>query len=369
MAGDLPYLSLVGLRVGQRLQENIALLPKVELRRHLTGSIRVETAHELLRAQDLADAPATVEATRQRVQFIGRTRGDAPYAEKVEWLQRCFVSTEAIERVAYEAIRDAADDRVVYMELRVAPHLIARRAGCTIDDVLQALVAARNKAMEPGDIRCSYILNLGRQQDARASFPVALACFEVGQPVFCGVAIHGDNLNFPVGDYAAIINGARRAGLGVTIRAGQQRGPGQVIEAITFMGADRIGHGMDVLDNEEAAETARLSGTVFEICMSANVYSGRVRRHRKHPYLKMREEDIPAVLCTNDPTICNTTLTQEFCHALRYLALSMPGVQQTILDSAEGAFLPDHERERLLDRLIEGFAAILPSDELLTALE
>jgi adenosine deaminase len=354
--------------LAKRQQQQIPMLPKVDLRRHLTGSIRPATAHELLRQVDAAAAD-DLAATEAQIQFQGWSSGESLYRDKTARLQQCYVSLEAVERIAYEAIRDAAEDRVIYVEIHVAPHKIAERIGASIEQVFEALARGRDRAMSEGGIRASYVLNLGREPDAKAHYPVSRAAFDAGRQLFCAISIHGDNLNFPVGDYAKIINGARRAGLNLTIRAGRTRGASQVVEAITFLGADRVAHGLRVLENEEAAETARMAGIVFEVALTANVLTREVRRYRKHPFLTMRDHDIPAVLCTNDPTVCYTTMSSEYIHAVRSLSLSLPGVQQSILDAADGAFLPPMERETLLDELIEGFAQILPNDQLLTALE
>ena len=349
------------------LRENLKRLPKVELHRHLEGSVRPETFHELMKGQ--SDAPTGLDDARRRI-VVSTANASAPgYQEKLRCLTACFRSREIIERVTAEAIRDAAADGVRYLELRVEPHELAHHSGQSLDQVFDALLWGRDKATTDGDsdtaIGVGFIVKIGRFQETADHQAVAEACIEAGPDVFCGIAIDGDVLNFPIGEYASIMNAARQAEMGVTIRAGRSRGASNIVEAMSFFSADRIGHGLRVLQNDEAAETARAMEMTFEVCLTANVLTRDVDQYEKHPFLDIREAGIPAVLCTNDPTACGTTLTDEYVHAVEKLGLSLPGLQQSILDAAAGAFIPEDEAFLLQQLLLAGFAEILPPDELL----
>jgi adenosine deaminase len=325
--------------------------------------VRPETFFEITKGTDLP--AADLEGVRHALVYGDAAPSPATYREKLKLMGEAFVSAEAIERITCEAIRDAADDNVRYLELRCAPHILALRSGLTLPQVIDAIVAGRRHATEGGDISVGCILSLGRFRRVKDHFPVVKVCMEAGGEVFCGIDIFGDLLNFPVGSYAGIINDARALGMGVTIHAGDVRGASNIIEAIGFLGADRIGHGVRVLEDDEARETARMAEVPFEVCLTANVQTATVPGYESHPFLTMRCEGILAVLCTNDPALSGIALSDEFAAAMEHNEMNFREVQQTILDSIHSAFLPQNERLKLAKEFRKQFADVLPQGQAL----
>ncbi|MDW8071511.1 MAG: hypothetical protein RMK79_08555, partial [Anaerolineae bacterium] len=136
------------------LRTKLACLPKVELHRHLEGSLRLETLLEIARAYELDLPSDDLETLRPYVQVI---QGDSPdfvaYLEKFKWLRRFYVSPELIARIVAECIADAAADNIKYLELRFNPVALSRLRGFALEQVVLWVAEAAEQAQYTYDIK------------------------------------------------------------------------------------------------------------------------------------------------------------------------------------------------------------------------
>ena len=175
-----------------------------------------------------------------------------------------------------------------------------------------------------------------------------------------GLDIGGDEANFPTKPFAALFHEAKRAGLGITIHAGEWSGPEAVRDAIENLGADRIGHGVRVVEDPVVVALARERGTVFEVCLTSNLHSGVVQRLADHPLREMLSLNLKTTLNTDDPSISDIALTDEYETAIEDLGLSLAEIQTFILTAVGSAFRPPADKARLVSQFQAEFQAALP---------
>jgi adenosine deaminase len=166
-----------------------------------------------------------------------------------------------------------------------------------------------------------------------------------------GLDLAGNEAEFPSQPFYGIFKEARQAGLHVTIHAGEW-GPAQHIqEAIEELGADRIGHGVRVLENENITALAREKQIAFEVCITSNYQSGVIEKLEEHPLVKMFENGINVTINTDDPSISRITLSHEYYNACDTLQMPQFTLKERILAAAQAGFLPDNEKEKLVSKL------------------
>jgi adenosine deaminase len=166
-----------------------------------------------------------------------------------------------------------------------------------------------------------------------------------------GLDLAGKEPGFPARMFREHFLTAQENGLGVTIHAGEWEGPENVYEAITNIGAKRIGHGVRVVEDSETATLAREQGIVFEVCPTSNIQTGVVSVLDHHPMLDMFYLDLPMTINTDDPSVSRTSLTDEYMLAAEGLGLSIWDIKKMILTGARSAFLPDDERDELVTNI------------------
>ena len=137
--------------------ELIARLPKAELHTHLDGCLRPATMLELARPAKV-ELPAKDAASLGRYMLANDARNLEDYLKRFDITVALLQTPEAIERVAYEMVEDAAKDHLRYLEVRYCPHL-STHGGLTMDEVV---AAAKDRDDTEGLARALLPLYYGR---------------------------------------------------------------------------------------------------------------------------------------------------------------------------------------------------------------
>jgi adenosine deaminase len=329
-------------------------LPKVDLHRHLEGSLRFETLHEMARSLQLELPPTTQLRSLVQIQE-GEPLTFENFLSKFTTLRLFYRSPEIIHRVTQEAIADAASDNVCYLELRFTPVALSKAQGFPLGRVMDWVIDATRQAEKTYGITTRLIVSVNRHEgSALAAQVIYLAEERMGDGVV-GIDLAGYEPGFPVGPFAPIFRSAQEKGLHVTAHAGEWDSGKNVWHAIQELGAERIGHGIRVLESPEAVELAFKRGTAFEVCVTSNYQSGAVADLKSHPLLGMLENGLNATINTDDPSISQITLSDEYRLACETLGLSLETLHGRVHAAAQAAFLTDHERQKLTKRIDDGF--------------
>jgi len=334
------------------LHRYLAALPKIDLHRHLEGSVRLETLIDVAEQHALDLPMRTVEALRPHVQVIPGDENDSVhFLKKFTMLRRFFCAPEVIRRVAREAVIDAAHDNISYLELRFTPHALSRLMNYAYTDVVGWVAEGVRQAKAECTIDVGLIVAVNRHEsllDAELQLQAALDHQDNG---VVALDLCGQESGYPAEPFFGLFQQARQAGLGITIHAGEWDGPHNVRAAIQGLGAQRIGHGVRVVEDTSVIQLALNSGTTFEVCPTSNVQSGVVYAFENHPIMDMNYLGMRTTINTDDPSISAITLTDELTVAVEQLGMSIADIQRAMRHSAEAAFLPPDKRQALIQRL------------------
>jgi adenosine deaminase len=166
-----------------------------------------------------------------------------------------------------------------------------------------------------------------------------------------GLDLAGNEAEFPAGPFAGIFREAHQAGLKVTIHAGEWGGACNVREAMELFNADRIGHGVRVVEDASTVALARERGVPFEVCVTSNFQTGVAPNRQHHPLMKMLENGLNVIIGTDDPSISQITLSDEYQRACEELGMSRERLQERVVAGAQAGFLADAEKEELIREL------------------
>jgi adenosine deaminase len=325
-------------------------LPKVDLHRHFEGSLRISTLQEIANKNPHtlpppADLPALVQIQPQ--DELSYTN----FLSKFQILRHFFQSRELIQRMAYEVVTDAAADGVMYLELRFAPAALCQATEYTFADVMDWMIESTQKASREHGIITRLITTVNRHESVSLAEEIAsLAVARIPRGIV-GIDLAGNEADYPLRPFAAVLRLAKASGLALTVHAGEW-GPAENVRlALEEVGADRIGHGVRVMEEEAVVEIARQKNTVFEVCITSNLQSGVISDLKQHPLPQMLKAGLNATLNTDDPGISQITLSEEYQRANQVLGIPLEAIGQRILLAAESAFLPQSERQQLINRL------------------
>ncbi len=324
-------------------------LPKVDLHRHLEGSLRLSTLLEIGRSHGM---PLGTGKLRDMVQIQAEDNLTFEnFLSKFQNLRMFYRSPEAIHRITREAIEDAAKDNVRYLELRFTPQALSRAESFPLSEVMDWVIDAAALAAAEFDVQTRLIASVNRQESVEvAQQVVRLAADRIERGVV-GLDLAGNEAHFTGQVFAPVFREARQAGLHITIHAGEWGGPENVRIAIEDLSAERIGHGVRVLEDPLTTRLARLRQVVFEVCITSNYQSGVIPPLTLHPITRMRNLGLNVTINTDDPSISQIRLSDEYRLAHEDLGLNTQALHEHILAAAQAAFLPPEEKAQLVQRL------------------
>ncbi len=331
-------------------------LPKVELHRHLEGSLRLSTMLEV--ARDFAlDLPyKDTDKMRSLVQVRDGEPFTAPnFLKKFETLRQFYQSAEVIKRFAREAIADAAADNIRYLELRFTPVALTRIRGFPLAEATDWVIEAVRHASKEYGVATKLIASVNRHESLDLAEQVTrLAIDRMGKDIVA-LDLAGGEADYPGESFASLFREAKEAGLKITAHAGEWGGPENIIMVIEKLGAQRIGHGVRVLENGKAAALARERGVTFEVCPTSNYQSGVVPALNQHPLAKMIEAGLVVTINTDDPGISQIDLSDEYELACESLGLSLEQLEACILNAARAAFTTAKESKKMAKEMEKEF--------------
>jgi adenosine deaminase len=329
-------------------------LPKVELHRHLEGSVRLGTLMETGRLHGM-NLPGT-DKLRALVQ-VGENEKFTfeNFLSKFQTLRLFYRSPQVIERITRETIMDAAADNIRYMELRFTPVALGRAEGFPLDEVIDWVAKATQDAAQEFGVKTRLIISLNRHESIEVAAEIAQLAADRLDKGIIGLDLAGNEAEFSAMGFLGIFKEARQAGLHVTIHAGEWGGATNVLDSILYLQAERIGHGVRVLEDPEVVALARERETPFEICVTSNYQSGVIPALTVHPLPRMISLGLNTTLNTDDPSISQITLSDEYRLVCEDLGLSLDVLRERILAAARAAFLSDKEKAELQQVIVENF--------------
>lgn len=286
---------------------------RADLHRHLDGSLRESTVHELAKELSL-EVPKDLffkphMDLHSALSYFGFT---------LSLLQ----NKKNITRVAREICEDAKADGVELLEVRFGPHLHLDQ-GMILEEVIDA-------ALEGLDGKAGLILCglYGDDPKLIESF-VDLSFHRKGVVALDLAGGPTSGQDFSLEDYAGAFTKAMEIGMGRTVHASEGRDPQEIITAIEKLHAQRIGHGVTLLESEKATQLVLDKKITIEACPTSNLQCGVIPSHQEHPIGKWLEIGIMACLNTD-----NTFFSQVSSSEEHNRALNIQGMDQGKLDKA-----------------------------------
>ncbi|WP_328321424.1 adenosine deaminase [Kribbella sp. NBC_00382] len=294
-------------------------LPLIDLHRHLEGAVRTSTVLDV--AARTGHELASRSKPRTALVADGSEGGLLPYLAKVDVAIGVLSSLDDWSRAAGEAVDDAFDDGLDYLELRYCPGIIAHDTGLAAEAVIDAVSDAVAERSARRGLPVGLIGIVVRHLGA-GSAEQQMATLLSRRESFCAVDLAGDEANFPAQLFSDAFGKARDAGLHVTIHAGEAAGPQSVWDTVNHLGAERIGHGVRSAEDPQLMEWLAEHGVTLEVSLTSNTQTGAAPSYAHHQIHKLLAAGVPVTLNTDNPRVSNVKLSQEHQAAMNEVGLT-----------------------------------------------
>jgi adenosine deaminase len=344
--------------------EAVHAFPKVSLHDHLDGGLRPQTIIELA-----ADVGYSLPA--DHADDLGRWFAESAdsgslvrYLETFDQTIAVMQTAANLRRVAAEFVQDLAADGVIYGEARWAPeqHL---RAGLTVaqaveavrDGLAEGMAACRARGHE---IEVRQLLTAMRQ--AKPTRDTAELALRYRYDGVAGFDIAGPEKGYPPSRFLESFQLLRRHSAYYTIHAGEADGCGSICEAVQVCGANRIGHGVAIVEDiqqegDRPTVLGDFAGYVLneqiplEMCPSSNVQTGAVASIGAHPIQSLDRLGFRVTVNPDNRLMSATTLTGEFALLADAFDYTLEDVRRLGMNAAKSVFAPYEVRKALVARL------------------
>lgn len=346
--------------------DQIKRIPKAVLHDHLDGGLRPQTVIDLAAAVGYTKLPFSEANALGQWFFEACNSGSlVRYLETFDHTIAVMQTHSAVVRVAREAALDLARDGVVYAEVRGAPELFTRGT-MGLDEVIEAAtegfaLGAQDAKAEGYSIRVEQILCALRQNDW--SDEVARKVVKYRNNHVVGFDIAGPEDGFPAKNYLSAFDYLRAENAHFTIHAGEAYGPASIWQAIQICGAERLGHGVRIVEDIDFSGVEPKLGLLaayvrdrripLELCPTSNLQTGAAKDYGSHPIGVLEKLRFRITVNTDNRLMSGTSMSQEMSHLVDAFDWTLLDLQRVTVNALKSAFIPFDERLAIIEEMVK----------------
>ena len=355
--------------------DQIKRVPKALLHDHLDGGLRPETIIEI--AQQIGYKKLPTDDPKKLADWFEESCNSHSLVRYLETFSHTIAvmqSKEAIIRVARECAIDLARDGVVYAEVRGAPELFTEQ-GLTLDQVVEATLEGYKQGMaeaasEGNKIRVESLL-CGMRQNNRSQ-EAAAAVVKYRNKGVVGFDIAGPEDGFPPSNQLETFEYLRKENAHFTIHAGEAYGLPSIWEAIQICGAERLGHGVRIIDDIDfsgdkpklgpLASYVRDRRIPLELCPTSNLQTGAAKTYSEHPIGMLAKLRFRVTLNTDNRLMSRTSMSNEMSECVKSFGWKFADLQRVTVNALKSSFIPFEERLEIIEKVVKPAYAVISAE-------
>ena len=355
--------------------DQIKRVPKALLHDHLDGGLRPETIIEI--AQQIGYKKLPTDDPKKLADWFEESCNSHSLVRYLETFSHTIAvmqSKEAIIRVSRECAIDLARDGVVYAEVRGAPELFTEQ-GLTLDQVVEATLEGYKQGMaeaasEGNKIRVESLL-CGMRQNNRSQEPAA-AVVKYRNKGVVGFDIAGPEDGFPPTNQLETFEYLRKENAHFTIHAGEAYGLPSIWEAIQICGAERLGHGVRIIDDIDfsgdkpklgpLASYVRDRRIPLELCPTSNLQTGAAKTYSEHPIGILAKLRFRVTLNTDNRLMSRTSMSNEMSECVKSFGWKFADLQRVTVNALKSSFIPFEERLEIIEKVVKPAYAVISAE-------
>ena len=340
----------------------VARGPKVLLHDHLDGGLRPSTVIDLADISGYKELPSSnVEKLSEWFHEGANRRDLSLYLETFAHTVGVMQDEYSCHRVAKECAEDLAEDGCVYAEIRFAPSLFTTQK-LSVHEVIEAVLSGFSEGSSGTNLTLRTIITAMRTSND--SKTIAEAAVDFRDKGVVGFDIAGREAGYPPTDHLEAFQLLQRENFHFTIHAGEAFGLPSIWEAVQYCGAERLGHGVRIIDDIELDSSGNfILGSLasfirdrripLELCPTSNIHTGAVQSLEEHPIGLLKELGFRVTVNTDNRLMSNVSMTSELLSLNKAFGWDLDDFSWLTVNAMKSAFLPFDERIHLIEKVIK----------------
>lgn len=299
-------------------ENEIFLMKKGELHVHLNGLVSTEVIQCIL-TKDRVEIPLGFDKNKD-LNILKPADSLASYLNPWRVLRLIPRSKLSLSLIVESAFINLKSQNVTFVEIRNSIIYLALLNNISVDEALYWTITEIEAASARHRIKAGLILTVSRGDTAPEHLRLLLRAYEkLGKPeIIVGLDLAGnEDTPSPIETGSIYLHAKDKYGLKITIHAGETGNVANVVSAICEFGADRIGHGTAASKSVETMELLKDRNICIEVCPISNRLTRAVHESESHPVIDFIEHDVPFVICSDNPSIHSSNLTEDYLEFFR----------------------------------------------------
>ena len=313
------------------MKDEIIKMPKIELHLHLDGSVSIDLLSKF--------SGLTEDEVKSKV-ISSNDNSLSDYLERFNFVNKYLQTKENLELASFHLGRELEKENVIYAEIRFAP-LDYTSGELTPDEVIEAVLSGLQKC----HVKTNLILCMRRNEDMDYNKKVIFLANKYLNNGVVAVDLVGDEEHFPFKNQEYLFKMCQYANIPVTIHAGEVT-KRDILDILPY--TKRIGHGIKISDDEELINLIKRKNILLEVCPNSNIDTKNIIDYPNHPIKKLYQAGVKVSISTDNRTISDITLTDEYQNLINYLSFTYDDLVKMNLNAIEGAFINESEKQELI---------------------
>ena len=299
--------------------ENFILeMDKGDLHVHLNGLVSSELVIKLLN-NNIIDIPKGFDLEKD-LNIIKPAKNLSSYLKPWDLLRFVPKSRSDLTLIVFDAFENLRKSNVRFVELRNSVLYIALLNEVNVDVAMAWLLEDISRASEFYDIKAGLILTVTRGDYSLEQLRTLLnAYIKLGKPdLIVGLDLAGnEDINVSSALAYEFVRAKTEFGLKITIHAGETGNFENIVIAVNDFKADRIGHGTAAIKSQPTLELLKEKDICVEVCPISNRLTNAVGESESHPVIEFINNEVPFVICSDNPSIHRSSITQDYIEFYR----------------------------------------------------
>lgn len=336
----------------------MAHFPKVELHRHLEGTFDIPTLHRIALKNKL-DVPASLIEFKSKAQFPRDGKSDfLLFLSKFrnDW----YRSMDDIYELSFNSISKLKSEGIFYIELRFSPDGFSLFNN--FDRVLatKTVIEAGNKAAQETGLNIKYLITFTRsKQSLEEMISMYKKIRDINEPSIVGMDLAGDETNYPPEQFKKLMDLIHKDNqYCITVHAGEVSPSSQIWTSINELHAKRIGHGTSTISDGKLQTELAKRKIALEQCITSNFQTGSWQDEPNHPLGRLFKSGVPVTINSDDPTIQDSDLTDDYIKTVRYFDFNVEDLRKINHIALNCSFVDEHAKSNLIklyDEQVQAF--------------
>lgn len=322
-------------------------LPKIEVHRHLEGTYPIESLYRMALKNEL-DVPSSLQAFKEAFQFPKDHKPD--FLLFLSKFKKFWYKTlEDVSTIAYDSVKSFAEENIHYIELRFNPLHFTELTNLDPKAVTTTIIESSDAAAKEINMEIRYLLTFNRSvQTAADMLKTYKDLHHIDLSRVVGIDLAGDEINFPPELFSDFFDVVKKDGrYGIDIHAGEVTDSKNMWVSIDQLHADRIGHGVAAINDAEIQEVLKKKNIFLAQCITSNYQTGAWEDETTHPMKTLVESGVPITIASDDPTIQDSLLVDDYEKAVKYFGWTVNDLIESNIKSVGSCFLSDAEKAKL----------------------